>query len=276
MSEFEQYIPTITKLGLTRISDRDISDIRRIYGRNILEVATSREVESAYNYLHGPVKEKVEKILATVFLKCGGELLIKRSSEKIQKFNGGADIFYLKTGFPGLVVENGQGYIYEPKIRTMRPGADKERGHFEHTSFVGVTEDGRVLPGAEFLRKSGIDELPQFRLVALGRMSLIGPRAYSDEEIKDTEILFVLKDNTKSGFSEEVKWILENYRSVLRQAELRQGILSLMSGYNSKNTPHMVRMWLDMIYAQKATPFLDFLIVYNTAVRRQIKGIGTG
>lgn len=56
------------------------------------------------------------------------------------------------------------------KIRTMRSGADSEgRGITTHN-------DPRVTNIGGFLRKTKLDELPQFINVWLGHMSIVGPR----------------------------------------------------------------------------------------------------
>jgi exopolysaccharide biosynthesis polyprenyl glycosylphosphotransferase len=70
------------------------------------------------------------------------------------------------------------------KFRTMRVGADKERFDLVHLNEVDGPlfkikgEDPRVTRVGAFLRKTSIDEFPQFWNVLRGDMSLVGPRPF--------------------------------------------------------------------------------------------------
>lgn len=57
------------------------------------------------------------------------------------------------------------------KFRSMHPSTDADTKQ-------AVKGDSRVFPFGEFLRKSSIDELPQFINVLKGDMSIIGPRPH--------------------------------------------------------------------------------------------------
>ena len=66
--------------------------------------------------------------------------------------------------------KDGKSFILY-KFRSMRDGAEKETGP------VWVTpDDKRVTSLGRFLRKTGLDELPQFFNVLKGEMSIVGPR----------------------------------------------------------------------------------------------------
>jgi exopolysaccharide biosynthesis polyprenyl glycosylphosphotransferase len=57
------------------------------------------------------------------------------------------------------------------KFRTMRIDAEKESG-----PVWAQKNDTRVTPVGRFLRKSRIDEIPQFLNILAGQMSFVGPR----------------------------------------------------------------------------------------------------
>lgn len=51
-------------------------------------------------------------------------------------------------------------------------------------------EDPRITPIGKFIRATSIDEMAQFLNVIRGEMSLVGPRAYREEELQEYEAKF--------------------------------------------------------------------------------------
>jgi exopolysaccharide biosynthesis polyprenyl glycosylphosphotransferase len=76
------------------------------------------------------------------------------------------------------------------KFRSMREGAEDVLWEIKHLNEMDgpvfkMRNDPRVTPLGRFLRKSSIDELPQFWNVLKGDMSLVGPRAPLPDEVRE-------------------------------------------------------------------------------------------
>ena len=76
------------------------------------------------------------------------------------------------------------------KFRSMREGAEDVLWEIKHLNEMDgpvfkMRNDPRVTPLGRYLRKSSIDELPQFWNVLKGDMSLVGPRAPLPEEVRE-------------------------------------------------------------------------------------------
>jgi len=114
-------------------------------------------------------------------------------------------------------------------------GADKEGPHFTSSTDIRVTRVGK------FIRKTSLDELPQLLNVALGHMSLVGPRPnvlvqqneYTDEDWKT-------RNSVKPGITG------------LAQATLRS------------SASKQQRLDLDLEYVKKRTICFDVLILFLT------------
>ena len=103
-----------------------------------------------------------------------------------------------------------------------------------------IKNDPRITPIGAFLRKTAIDELPQFFNVFLGQMSLVGPRPPMPYE-------------------------LENYEPWHRKRlSIKPGITGLwqVSGRATVTFDEMVKM--DLKYAATQTLWLDLKILLRT------------
>ncbi len=79
------------------------------------------------------------------------------------------------------------------KLRTMYAGADDDKELFRKFNALPtgpcfkMKNDPRVTPVGRWLRRTSIDELPQFLNVLLGDMAIVGPRPLPlDEVVADT------------------------------------------------------------------------------------------
>lgn len=86
------------------------------------------------------------------------------------------------------VGKNGKTFIMY-KIRTMVPDAEnkldvlQDKNEIDGPAFK-ISDDPRIIKHGNFLRRSSIDEMPQFLNVLKGDMSLVGPRPPLPHEVE--------------------------------------------------------------------------------------------
>ncbi len=103
-----------------------------------------------------------------------------------------------------------------------------------------LRDDPRITRIGKFLRRSSLDELPQFFNVLKGEMSVVGPRPIVSNEI-----------NKYSLFMEEV-------------ISVRPGLTGLWQVSGRNNLSYKKRVKLDLIYARKRNFLLDIEIIILT------------
>ncbi len=103
-----------------------------------------------------------------------------------------------------------------------------------------LKDDPRVTKVGKFIRKYSLDELPEFYLVLLGRMSLVGPRPHLPEEVAQYK------------------------PTQLKVLTVRPGITGMgqVSGRADIDFDDEVR--LDIHYIEHWSPLLDFIILLKT------------
>ena len=112
-----------------------------------------------------------------------------------------------------------------------------------------AVEADRITPIGRFLRKTGLDEIPQFLNVLSGTMSLVGPRPFK-----------ACESETITGWQ-------------ARRFELRPGITGLwqVSGRNDLSMDDLRR--LDYLYVASWSLWWDLKIVWDTP-RAMVRGFG--
>ena len=172
----------------------------------------------------------------------------------------GSPIFILigilvKLSSPGAVfyIQKRVGRNYREfgciKFRTMYKNADEllpnllekyplMRKEFEKD--FKLRHDPRITRLGRFLRRSSLDELPQFVNVLKGEMSVVGPRPIVNSEI-----------NKYSLFMEEV-------------ISVRPGLTGLWQVSGRNNLSYKKRVQLDLVYARNRNFMLDLEIILLT------------
>jgi lipopolysaccharide/colanic/teichoic acid biosynthesis glycosyltransferase len=127
-------------------------------------------------------------------------------------------------------------------VRQLIAGqAEKNSTDEEAEGVYKLINDSRVTRVGALLRRTSLDELPQFINVLKGEMSLVGPRPPIDYEVESYEL-----------------WHRQ------RLLEAKPGITGLwqVNGRNRLGFDDMVR--LDLRYARTWSPWLDLKIIFLT------------
>jgi exopolysaccharide biosynthesis polyprenyl glycosylphosphotransferase len=92
------------------------------------------------------------------------------------------------------------------KFRTMAPDAEQRLAELEHLNEVRghafkLTYDPRMTRSGQFLRRTGLDELPQLWNVLRGDMSLVGPRPPLPQEVAGYDVWHRRRLSMKPGIT---------------------------------------------------------------------------
>lgn len=133
------------------------------------------------------------------------------------------------------------------KFRTMVADAEDDSG-----ARLADRDDRRVLPGCGWLRRTRLDELPQFWNVIRGEMSLVGPRPERPELVAEFEAAI-------PGYG--------------RRHEIPPGITGLAQTRSGYHTDPAYKLGHDLQYLMSWSPILDVQILARTLlvmIRRQL------
>ena len=153
----------------------------------------------------------------------------------------GEQFVFLK--FRSMYVNNDAG-VHKEYVKELIAGrAPRHPGNGNGNGVYKLTTDSRITPVGAFLRRTSLDELPQFLNVLKGEMSLVGPRPAIAYEVEAYDI-----------------W---HRRRVL---EAKPGITGLwqVNGRSRVKFDDMVR--LDLRYAKTWSPWMDLKILLRTPV----------
>ncbi|MWQ03464.1 exopolysaccharide biosynthesis polyprenyl glycosylphosphotransferase [Glaesserella parasuis] len=135
------------------------------------------------------------------------------------------------------------------KFRSMCQDSEKDGAKFATTNDMRITKVGK------FIRKTRIDELPQFFNVLKGDMSLIGPRP--------EQKVFVDK------FIKEIPFY--NYRHIVKPGI--SGLAQVIQGYTADVNDTKIKLQYDLYYIKNFSIWLDILIVFKT-IKTMLTGFG--
>jgi exopolysaccharide biosynthesis polyprenyl glycosylphosphotransferase len=151
----------------------------------------------------------------------------------------------VETGFPVFYSQprlgKGAQLFTILKFRTMKQNAEADG-----QPKVAEENDPRVTRVGNFLRKTRLDELPQFWTVLRGEMSLVGPRAERPELVAE--------------YQKQIPY----YRARLLVKPGLTGWAQINYGYVATVKETFVKLEYDLYYIKHRTLNLDFSIVLRT------------
>lgn len=239
-----QYIKVLPQLNFTMTFNSKIDDFD---GELLISTSRGRL---------GFIGKFFKRIIDIMVGICGCLLLIPLTlyvSHKNKK-SGDTDPIFFKQKRIG---ENGEDiYIY--KYRSMVPNAEEVLEELmakdpaikeEYLTNKKLVNDPRITEVGHFLRRTSLDEFPQFINVLKGDMSLVGPRPYLPREKDDMDIY---------------------YKSIVR---CKPGITGMWQANGRSDVGFIDRCKLDDYYYRNWTLGLDMIIIYKT-IKSVIYGKG--
>lgn len=176
-------------------------------------------------------------VIIAVLIKASSKGPVLFRQQRVGQF--GQHFTFLK--FRSMHVNNDHSIHKEYVTKFIASEASKQPSSGDGEGVFKLTNDKRVTRVGRFLRRTSLDELPQFLNVLKGEMSLVGPRPPIPYELAAYQT-----------------W---HRRRVL---EVKPGITGLwqVTGRSRVNFDEMVR--LDLRYATSWSPSLDFTILMRT------------
>lgn len=213
--------------------------------KNTERVNSNKKIIHKSNYIFYNITKRMIDIIAGIF---GIIILIPMtvaicSIKMIRKENDGP-LFYTQL----RIGKNGKQYKFY-KYRTMCINADaklekylseNEEARKEYKKYKKLKNDPRISRFGHILRKTSIDEFPQFINVIKGDMSLVGPRPYMLREQED----------------------MGDYYNII--IKCKPGITGYWQVNGRSNTSFEERLELDKYYVEHRSTILDIKIILKT------------
>lgn len=232
ISESIQYIPRTGDLVSTGIETENIGGILSLTVRNNLHKSWNVFLKTVFEYFLTLI---LFIFLLPFFLFIAFTI----------KLDSNGSIFFVQNRYG----KRGKR-IKVIKFRSMYLNADSRLQEYLRSSPTAIQEltrykklrsfDPRVTRVGKFLRKFSLDELPQFLNVLKGDMSLVGPRPYIMEELKEAE----------------------STKSVLLQ--VKPGITGLWQISGRSSLPFKERIKIDEHYIRNWSLWFDIVILLKT------------
>jgi len=150
------------------------------------------------------------------------------------------------------------------KFRTMVPDAEAKSG-----AVLSKAGDPRITPIGRFLRKTRLDELPQFFNVLRGNMSIVGPRPERPELIRNLALAIPFFEERMREMKPGITGLAQiylSYRGRLQEgsdlAKLKETLVNPfdLDGVEDSEADDMrTKMLYDFAYSASMENFWEFL-----------------
>ncbi len=177
-------------------------------------------------------------------------------------------VFFIPCAIVAVILK----FTGEGKIFYLQPRIGKKRKIFKMIKFATMLEnspnigsgdittanDPRVLPLGKFLRKTKINELPQFINVLKGEMSLVGPRPFTPKifDMFPEEFHRIL-DQIPPGITGVGSIVFRDEESIINNSPK-----DFLTCYKEDIIPKKIA--LEQWYLQHRSLYVDFLILFLT------------
>ena len=221
-----KFVPSLNKLALHKVRMEQLDGIP-LFGIQELHIST----------LNAFLKRILDVIASTLTLLITSPLLIF-FSVLIKRDSSGSAIFS-----QNRVGKKGKQFkMY--KFRTMYLETPQYAEHPQDKADPRITKIGR------YLRRTSLDELPQFWNVLKGDMSIVGPRP-------------------------EMPFIVEQYNEIqLERLNVKPGITGLWQISGDRSLPIHENIDHDLYYIENQSLLLDVIIIMQTIWFALIRGVG--
>ena len=238
-NEIQNYIYTCAEVGVVfRMQSQLLSFVKiqsKVSYLSQMPFLTFRNTPD--NYLALKIKAFTDIVISGLVLILVSPLMLILAT--LIKFDGGPIFFKQKRmGLHGR-------YFDCLKFRTMVANAEELKAKLMHMNeqegpVFKIKHDPRITKIGHFLRKTSLDELPQFINVLRGDMSIVGPRPPIPSEVKQYE-----------------RW-------QSRRLSMKPGITCIWQVSGRNNIPFHEWMKMDMQYIDNWSLKLDFIILMKT------------
>ena len=286
----DHFVEEVAALGMGEIHEKVRDLAGHLYGSQFIDLPVddpneiARRMDQGYAYLRSPHRQRLHRALGVVIAKVGSPVS-GLAGAWIAWHSGQEPTFTL----PVALFD--QEITMEKKIQTMRQGAHLEpESPYQHASYVAHLrpdqQDKRLLkvPGIHTIRKMGIDELLQAKMVANKQMDLVGVRKFTLPELRGVSMLslFTKRQYDLAEINQEMRWVYQNYPGIMKYVKPRHagiGIRATLTNGAAEMLTlvhHGIRQWGDILYILNADLRTDFRMILAFMKGRALKGAWQG